>query len=81
MSGYDRRRIARERLSADARLSEALAESERTREQLGALDGCIDGGNAHRRPTAGRSAAAGAAAGAGGHARRPARAGSAHPGP
>jgi cobalt-zinc-cadmium efflux system outer membrane protein len=39
VSGYDRRRIARERLSADARLSEALAESERTRERLGALTG------------------------------------------
>jgi cobalt-zinc-cadmium efflux system outer membrane protein len=39
VSGYDRRRIVRERLSADARLSEALAESERARERLGALTG------------------------------------------
>jgi cobalt-zinc-cadmium efflux system outer membrane protein len=39
VSGYDRRRIVRERLSADARLAEALAESERTRERLGALTG------------------------------------------
>lgn len=39
VSGYDRRRVARERLSADARLAEALAESERARERLSALTG------------------------------------------
>ena len=38
-SGYDRRRIARERLAARARLAEAEAEAERVEERLAALTG------------------------------------------